>query len=41
MEAGVDVLQLRDKRLADRELIDRARRLRRLTRGTATLLDHQ
>ena len=36
--AGVDVVQLRDKRLADRELIDRARRLRRLTRGTATLL---
>jgi thiamine-phosphate pyrophosphorylase len=38
MEAGVDVLQLRDKRLDDRELIDRARRLRRLTRDTATLL---
>ncbi len=38
IEAGVDVLQLRDKRLADRELIDRARRLRRLTQGTATLL---
>ncbi len=38
IEAGVDVLQLRDKRLADRELIDRARRLRRLTGGTATLL---
>ena len=36
--AGVDVLQLRDKRLADRELIDRARRLRQLTRGTSTLL---
>ena len=36
--AGVDVLQLRDKRLADRDLIDRARRLRQLTRGTATLL---
>ena len=36
--AGVDVLQLRDKRLADRELIDRARCLRQLTRGTATLL---
>ena len=34
----MDVLQLRDKQLADRELIDRARRLRRLTRGTATLL---
>jgi thiamine-phosphate pyrophosphorylase len=38
IEAGVDVLQLRDKRLADRELIDRARRLRRLTTGTATQL---
>ncbi len=38
IEAGVHVLQLRDKRLADRELIDRARRLRRLTQGTATLL---
>ncbi len=38
IEAGVDVLQLRDKRLADRELIDRARRLRRLTRDTSTLL---
>jgi thiamine-phosphate pyrophosphorylase len=38
IEAGVDVLQLRDKRLADRELIDRARRLRKLTQGTATLL---
>ncbi|MEI8371395.1 MAG: thiamine phosphate synthase [Planctomycetota bacterium] len=38
IEAGVDLLQLRDKRLADRELIDRARRLRRLTRDTQTLL---
>ena len=38
IEAGVDVLQLRDKQLADRELIDRARRLRQLTRGTSTLL---
>lgn len=37
IEAGVDVIQFRDKRLPDRELIDRARRLRRLTRGTATL----
>ncbi|MGE0756667.1 MAG: thiamine phosphate synthase [Pirellulaceae bacterium] len=34
--AGVHVLQLRDKRLADRELLDRARRLRALTRGTPT-----
>jgi thiamine-phosphate pyrophosphorylase len=38
IDARVDVLQLRDKRLADRELLDRARRLRQLTRGTATLL---
>jgi thiamine-phosphate pyrophosphorylase len=36
--AGVDVLQLRDKRLPDRELIGRARRLRQLTRGTSALL---
>ena len=35
--AGVDVLQLRDKRLDDRALLDRARRLRALTRGTSTL----
>ena len=38
IRGGVDVLQLRDKRLADRELIDRARHLRRLTRETSTLL---
>jgi thiamine-phosphate pyrophosphorylase len=38
IEAGVDVLQFRDKRLTDRELIDRARRLRKLTHGTSTLL---
>ncbi len=38
IEGGVDVIQLRDKRLSDRELIDRARRLRRLKQGTATLL---
>jgi thiamine-phosphate pyrophosphorylase len=31
------VLQLRDKRLADRELLERARQLRALTRGTPTL----
>ncbi len=37
VEAGTDVLQLRDKRLSDRELIARARRLRELTRGTKTL----
>ncbi len=35
--AGTHLLQLRDKRLGDRELLDRARRLRRLTRGAATL----
>jgi thiamine-phosphate pyrophosphorylase len=37
VEAGVGMLQLRDKRLDDRELVDRARQLRQLTRGTATL----
>ena len=35
--AGVDILQLRDKRLDDRDLIARARRLRTITRGTSTL----
>ncbi|MCH5376696.1 MAG: thiamine phosphate synthase [Planctomycetes bacterium] len=35
--AGVDVLQLRDKHLSDRQLIARARLLRRLTRDSATL----
>jgi thiamine-phosphate pyrophosphorylase len=35
--AGVDILQLRDKRLNDRELLERARLLRRLTAGTRTL----
>ncbi len=34
--AGVDVLQLRDKRLDDRQLLERGRRLRELTRDTAT-----
>ena len=34
--AGVDVLQLRDKQLADRTLLARAQVLRQLTRGTAT-----
>ena len=38
VDAGVDILQLRDKRLADRYLVDRARCLRRLTQGTATLV---
>jgi thiamine-phosphate pyrophosphorylase len=37
IEVGVDVVQLRDKRLTLRELIDRARRLRELTRGRKTL----
>lgn len=37
VEAGVHALQLRDKSLADRELISRARRLRQLTAGTPTL----
>ncbi len=35
--AGVQVLQLRDKRLPDRELLERARQLRALVRGTPTL----
>jgi thiamine-phosphate pyrophosphorylase len=35
--AGVDVIQLRDKHLSDRELIARARLLRERTRGTQTL----
>jgi thiamine-phosphate pyrophosphorylase len=37
VEVSVDVLQLRDKRLTDRELVERARRLRELTRGGRTL----
>ncbi|HZZ72860.1 MAG TPA: thiamine phosphate synthase [Pirellulales bacterium] len=37
IEAGVHVLQLRDKQLDDRRLLERARRLRALTAGTATL----
>ncbi len=37
VSAEVDVIQLRDKRLDDRELLARARRLRALTRGTHTL----
>jgi thiamine-phosphate pyrophosphorylase len=37
VEAGVDMIQLRDKHLEDRELVDRARRLRQLTRSTASL----
>lgn len=35
--AGVDVIQLRDKRLADRDLIARARLIRDITRDTRTL----
>ncbi len=35
--AGVDVIQLRDKRLGDRELLGRARLIRKLTRGSPTL----
>jgi thiamine-phosphate pyrophosphorylase len=35
--AGVRVLQLRDKRLSDRQLIERAHALRELTQGTSTL----
>ena len=38
IDAGVHVLQLRDKRLGDRELLERARLLRSLTQGTETLL---
>ncbi|HEX7449517.1 MAG TPA: thiamine phosphate synthase [Pirellulales bacterium] len=34
---GADCIQLRDKRLADRELLVRARRLRELTRRSSTL----
>jgi thiamine-phosphate pyrophosphorylase len=36
--AGVHVLQLRDKRLDDRRLVERARLLRQVTRGSGTLL---
>jgi thiamine-phosphate pyrophosphorylase len=38
VENGVDVLQLRDKQLDDRQLLARARLLRDLTHGTGTLL---
>jgi thiamine-phosphate pyrophosphorylase len=37
IQVGVHILQLRDKRLGDRELVDRARQLRALTRNTPTL----
>ena len=36
--AGADVLQLRDKRLDGRQLLERARLLREVTAGTPTLL---
>lgn len=36
VEAEVDLLQLRDKRLDDRQLLDRARRLHRITRTSKT-----
>jgi len=36
--AGVDVIQLRDKKLGDRELLERARALRQWTDGTKTLV---
>ena len=39
--AGADVLQLRDKRLDERRLVERARLLREVTAGAATLLDRQ
>ena len=35
--AGVDMIQLRDKRLDDRTLAERAKTVRRLTQGTSTL----
>jgi thiamine-phosphate pyrophosphorylase len=37
VDAGVGMIQLRDKHMDDRDLLDRARKLRRLTSGTATL----
>lgn len=37
VDAGVSAIQLRDKQLADRELLARAKSLRDLTRGTPTL----
>ncbi len=38
VEAGVGMIQLREKRLDDRELARRARLVRKLTRGSRTLL---
>lgn len=37
VEAGVDMIQLREKRFDDRDLVDRARLLRKLTRDTTSL----
>ena len=37
IRSGVDLIQLRDKQLDDRELLERARTLRQLTEGTGTL----
>lgn len=37
VDASVGMIQLRDKHMDDRELLDRARQLRRLTSGSATL----
>ena len=37
-EAGADIIQLRDKHLCDRELVERGRRLREITQGSGTLL---
>jgi thiamine-phosphate pyrophosphorylase len=37
VEAGAGMIQLRDKTLDDRVLMERARQLRQLTRGTATV----
>jgi len=36
--AGVDIIQLRDKQLGDRELLERARSLRKLTAESQTLM---
>lgn len=37
VDAGVDVIQLRDKSLCDRELLERGRCLRKLTRASETI----
>jgi thiamine-phosphate pyrophosphorylase len=37
IDAGIGMIQLRDKSLDDRALIERARQLRQLTRGTTAL----